>query len=260
MAYQNVDSMVVTLSSNSGFSVQPASKFSYIMSKDLPFDNGSWYVAVVSLSVWNTDYNFTAALNNNTIRYSPDSGSTWFLAVIPDGVYSMSELIDEFDAIVLSQGNDPTSIFLGIVQPQITTKWILENGYQVDMSYGNIYQNLGFNPQVYSETTVGQNQAQITNGISNYLVKLNCVSPNSSIVAGLQSTAVYDYFPTVPNGSLFVEERAYPNFILCTHSKVHELAVEIVDQQNRPVILETTTGANPTTIQLKFERRGPIKF
>ena len=245
----------VSLASNSisqfNPTAQSASSFSIILPGSLPLDVGQWFLAVYQFSAFNTQYNITQALNNNTIRYSPDSGTSYNTVVFPDGLYSISDLITLFADGVTANGDTAADIVLSIVLNQITCEWTLKNGYYVDMSYGNIYQNLGFAKQLYVASAVGPNQADISNGVTNYLVGCNLVDAGSSIVNGNFSNVIYSYYPTTAApGQLYTPQISTPMFLPCIRSKTNVINITITDQLGRPVSLETTPGANPTSLTL----------
>ena len=105
----------------------------------------------------NSQSNLSATLTNNTIKYSPNSGTTWYTVIFPDGSYTVADIntvlqnaflsLNEY-AIVNGTVTYPinflASIYLDRVQIQ------LNPGYQIDLTIGLFYQLIGFNYGIYS--------------------------------------------------------------------------------------------------------------
>jgi hypothetical protein len=116
-----------------------------------------WECAIVGGSLVNSVANVSAALNNTTFRYSPDSGTTWFTVVLPEGTYSTTGLQDQLQT-VLDANNQYTTVNGERVYPinfgvnltflRVTVQ--LNPNYEIDFSIGNFYQLIGFLSQIYT--------------------------------------------------------------------------------------------------------------
>jgi len=54
--------------------------------------NYSYDVGLARVDTWNSIHNIKAVYNNNTLRYSPDTGTTWKTLVLPDGNYEIEDI------------------------------------------------------------------------------------------------------------------------------------------------------------------------
>jgi hypothetical protein len=265
------DSISVFLSSN-GVN-QPAANFTTTMQKPLRLNEGQYRVALTNLGVWNTNPNITSAIGNNQINVCDNftgtvgTGGTgsWMTCTFPDGLYSVQNIIDYFDTFIdTTYGSANTNTILSIVPAQITTSWTINGPWAIDMSVSSIGNILGFasnqltlapSPST-TEVYVGTNQADITNGITNYLVHTNVLDAGKTYVNGNSSDVIFTFSPAAPAGSLVSFTPTFPIFLDCASAVIQNIQISITDQLNRPVILNLPGeyNNNPTSIQLLFVR------
>ena len=92
-------------------------------------------------------YNVATYYNNNTLKYSHDSGTTWTTITLPNGNYSYSDINAYIQQILQNNGHSKTRIKLEIV-PEIalfTVLITLEANYQLDFRNSEFPDLLGFN-------------------------------------------------------------------------------------------------------------------
>src|SRR5688572_9147614 len=74
--------------------------------------NAEYEIGLIKLFIWNNHENISTAKNNNTLRYSSDSGATWKTIVFADGTYSLPELNDAINDFLDLNGDTSNSIIL----------------------------------------------------------------------------------------------------------------------------------------------------
>lgn len=248
---------------------QSASNFSTTLQRPLQLNDGIWCVALTQGNFWNTNPNITAAIGNNKINVTNSytgAGTVWNTVTFPDGLYGINDIITYFDnQIDVIYGSPNTNTLLATVGYADTTSWTINGPWAIDMSVSTIASVLGFdNTQLTltpapstTVTYVGNNEANITNGISNYLVHVNVLNAARSYLNGSPSDVIFSYTPAAPAGSLVSFTPTFPIFLDCSQAVVSAINVSITDQLNRSVILNRPgqTNVNPTSLQLLFVRK-----
>ncbi len=268
MSFLN-ESVSMFLASNQPNNLQPAANFSTTLEQPLVLSDGRWCVALCGLNVWNTNPNITAALGNNKINvcdnYTGGTG-TWNSCVFPDGLYAISDIITYFDNFIdTTYSAVNTNTILAINSPLLTCEWTINAQWGIDMSVSKIGSVLGFGvgqqtigPVSGTQIYIGNLQADISNGISNYLVHCNCLDAGRSYVNGNPSDVIFSYTPSAPQGSLINYVPTFPIFMDATQATLSNIVVYITDQRNNPVTLNVPGEYynNPTSLQLVFVRKG----
>ena len=78
-------------------------------------------------------YNISKFYKNNTIKYSPDSGSTWKKIIAQDGNCSYDELNDVIKQRLDNNDDDPKKIEISFINSQYKVLIGLSAGYQLDL-------------------------------------------------------------------------------------------------------------------------------
>jgi len=268
------DTIPITLASN--LVSQPPGDFTMNFSQTLRLDVGVWKVALTNLAVWNTAYNISAALGNNTMTiFNPipvdgTPGGETQLLTFPDGVYNGTDIIDALNTFLVENSavqNPPvidsngvfTPLFLSLdtVQLKFIMNFDTTTGFRVYLNDGSLlYQLLGFDAAEYTVTTTAQEQANISNGVSAYFVRVNCLDGNFTLLNGNASDIIYSYTPNEPPGSLITYTPTFPIFIRTSGAPLQSVRVYITDQLGRVVNLNggASNQNNPTTVTLTFIR------
>lgn len=150
----------------------------------------SWEVALVGGAYTNTISNVSAAIGNNTFRYSHNSGANWTVVTLSPGGYSVAD-VDRFLKESLHANNHYTEsppgsgiyvypINLGIDLALYRVTVSLSAGFYIDFSNNGtstLYQLLGFAgaPITTSGTTIAPNGARIYNDIQQLYVKTDII-------------------------------------------------------------------------------------
>ena len=153
------------------------------------------YIALQSLTMSYTWNNIDVEkFNNNTLRYSSNSGSTWSTITFPDGNYTYSDITQYISNHLESQNIDKDSIQIYYVSSLKKCFIELKTGFQVDfrsnLQFGLL---LGFDNIVIT-SSYGNLVPNITNSIDNIIIRCSII-PNSNF-NGYQADSVLYMFGT----------------------------------------------------------------
>ena len=104
---------------------------------------GSWEMGLIKANLWYSWYNISAEKNNNLMRYY--NGSIYQNIVIPDGQYTITQLSNQIQSIMKTNGDFTVSgsgvdLFDIILEPNFSTlrvKVTVTSGYTLDLSLTN---------------------------------------------------------------------------------------------------------------------------
>lgn len=221
----------------------------------------SYEIALCRFDSWYSINNVIAGYNN-TLRYSPDAGATWFDITIPPGIYSVPELNQFLHSQMYANGHYTTPVIapeydINIVPNYSTSKasiW-LSNGYQIDVSpAGSMFRALlGFDSTQLILTANGENvpnnRADISNGVNNWLINVSCVG--DSFLGGIAGNVIYSFAPSEPPQSgitLAPTEKSWLPLKTNGHGLIREIRCWLTDQRLRPLDL----SGEPMTLQLEI--------
>lgn len=162
-----------------------------------------WTVALHRVSTWFSFYNVSADYGNNVLRYSPNGGVTWKTITIAGGQYSYVQLDSAINALIVANGDVANNI--NILANFSELKFILKvtAPYQVDLSFGTLYELLGFSTAQIATpiiaTTQGLLSANIQNGVNEIYVNSSLV--NGSWYNNQVGEVLNSFLPTSPAGS-----------------------------------------------------------
>ena len=168
---------------------------------------GNWEIALQQLNVWYSWFNISAQYNNQTFKYSTNSGGTFKTITITPGLYTLPDLNNYIQAQMLANGDynntTPPSFYVTLSPDFNTFKCLItitNATYQVDLTQGNLYQILGFNPVVITSTQEGPNIVNITNGVNK--IYAHCDIVTGSYSGGSASDVIYSFQASSPPSSV----------------------------------------------------------
>lgn len=156
-------------------------------------------IALLNLQGSYSWYNVEAQFNNNTIRYSPDGGTTWKNIVFSDGVYSYSDLNTAIHDVMKANGDytvisgdDTFDIRLTFNLSSFKVIIELSNGYQLDL-FTQAFSNLiGYDVGILTNpTNISVRLSNITRSVDNLYV--HCSIVKDSLVNGLSGDVIFSY-------------------------------------------------------------------
>jgi len=221
---------------------QRPNDFRCVFNQPLFLGDRRWEIALIKLFTWYSWFNISASLyQNNTFRYSTDSGSTWKTVTIDDGQYSISQLNDKIHFYMFQNGDYNTtstgfSYEINLIPDFSTLKIYLSLGttYRIDLSVSELYYLLGFNKAIYTTSLFAPNVANITNDINS--LKVTCSIVESSYDSAANSNVLSIYTPNVGPGSQIIIEPFQPIYVPVISSRtLTDIRVTITDNLDRPI-------------------------
>lgn len=204
--------------------------------------------ALLDMTLWNTWFNVSVALNNNTFKYY--NGTTWKTVTIPDGNYnleSLEEAIHEGMKVlgdVITDGVTGSETYNINLIPNYSTikiKLDLKNGFQVDFTTGKIHLLLGFEPNIYTTTTYATTKANLTNNVNEFFIHCSLINAGMYLNA-TSSDVIATLVPTVPPGAIIKVSNDNPIYMPIRDSRFFDnIRMYITDQLGRPVNLNGHT-------------------
>jgi hypothetical protein len=171
--------------------------------------NGNYEIALTNLLFSNTVVNISAALGNNVIRYSPNSGTTWYTITFIDESCDATSLENQIAVVLINNGNTttvngeivyPINFVADVNQDRITIG--LSAGYYLDLTNVGFAKLIGFTPQTLQAVTTtvftATNAAQFTYASDYYYIFTNLIS-NGVISTSGQSQGL---IKTVQGGAM----------------------------------------------------------
>jgi hypothetical protein len=159
----------------------------------------NWEIALQQLNVWYSWFNISPQYNNQTFRYSTNSGGTFKTITITAGLYTLQDINNYIQAQMLANGDynnstNPPSFYVTLSADYNTFKCLItitNATYQVDLTQGNLYSLLGFTPIIVTTTQEGANIVNITNGIDK--IYAHCDIVTGSYSGGSASDVIYAF-------------------------------------------------------------------
>lgn len=212
-------------------------------------------VALLSLAHFNELPNISGTIfgtGNNTFRYY--NGSSFSSVItIPTGIYSVEELNTEINRLISLDGGTANNILLIPNYSTLKVDIELKNNYQLDLSTSNLYKTIGWTSQIVSTQglNAGINLADISNGVTNYVVHCSIVSAIESYSNGEQSDSLYSYAPNVSPGSL-IEIIPFNLYHIGTNTNtINSINIRLTDQNGT----ELQDLVSPVRISLSIQEK-----
>jgi len=188
--------------------------------------NKRYEIALVNLETYYSFPNITA--ENCHFTYSPDSGTTWFHILIPEGSYDIED-INNYIQQKMRQNEHENNITLSANTNTLKAVLILENNYQVDFrTVNSIGSVLGFNHDVYAnDYQESENPVNILS-INSILVNIDMIT--GSYVNGRTNPTIYSFFPGVSPGYKIIETPANLVYLPITLDRIYSMETTLTDQ------------------------------
>ncbi len=233
-----------------------SSNFTVRYSPPIILDQQKRYeVALISLAHWNELPNISPTIfgtGNNTFKYY--DGSSFSAAItIPTGIYSIEELNTEINRLISLDGGTANNILLIPNYSTLKVDIELKNNYQLDLTTSQLYKTLGWTSQIVSTQGLngGINLADISNGVTNYVVHCSIVSASESLSNGEQSDSLYSYVPNVSPGSL-IEIIPFNLYHIGTNTNtINSINIRLTDQDGNELI----DLVSPVRISLSIQEK-----
>ena len=158
---------------------------------------GEKVIALSNLSIYYTWKNIKSSYNNNKFKISTPTWNDEF--ELPDGSYSLSDILDYFEYIFKKHGEDidepSVQIYVNKIKNRITFK--IKNGYSLELLTPETMKLLGSTENKIIKDKNGENvpHLEITEVV---LVHCNIVNNDDQ----QDSRVLYTFVPNEPFGSL----------------------------------------------------------
>jgi hypothetical protein len=213
-----------------------------------------WEMALTEWRGFNSIANISAALyGNNIIEFS--TGGPMNQIIIPDGIYSVAQINSYVNSILTAAPYllPANSVRIVAVTSQDKIQITVAAGISVNLNASNIYRTFGYSlaqsPIVGLTTVIGASAAQMTNGITAYLIRCDAVT--GSTLNANASDVIYLYTPDVAPGRSIRVTPPAPMYLPVKNPKeIRQIRLYITDDLGRPVDYR----GNGTTWQLHFRR------
>ena len=235
-------------SSNATFGVP--SNFTAIFQPAIVLDPHKDYkIGVRSLRLWNENPNISPTLANNTFKYSADGGITWSADLtINQGIYSVDDLSSAVQTLITNDGGVGSNIRLDPSYNTLKVYITLQNNYRLDLTTNSFNSLIGWNSQIVTASGLGQNLADVSNGITSYNLECNLVDSNSSYVNGKASSALLNFSPNVNPGSLINVTPFSVEYLHMNSHHIQQINIQIVSNLG----IQLVDLQSPITVSLEI--------
>lgn len=222
-----------SLNSNKGPSHDFTTSFNPVMRLD---PNRDYFVALDEIAMSYSWYNVSKSYENNTLKYSHDSGTTWHTIELPDGNFSYDELNAYVERVLEGAKHSKTGITIRFIPALFKVLITVEDGFQVDLQTGNFADLIGFTKKIVTSTSYGENLPNITRSVDDIYIRTNIIS--DSVVGGKESDVLFRFsIDNLPLSYPFHIEPREKKYSKINTDKIQDLRIYITDSLNRPIDL-----------------------
>ena len=148
--------------------------FTVRFSPSLEFDkNKDYYLCLDSITMAYSWYKVSSDYNNNTLKYSHDSGKTWETITLPNGNYSYQELNSYIQRELESNNHTKDGISIKFVPPLFKVLLSMKSTFQLDLKTGDFGKLLGFEKKIYTASGYSPKLPDITRSVDNVFIHTN---------------------------------------------------------------------------------------
>ena len=225
------------INSINGIGKSKSHDFTVRFSPSLEFDkNKDYYLALNSITMAYSWYNVSSDYNNNTLKYSQDSGKTWHSLTLPNGNFSYNELNSYIQSENASNGHTKDGITIKFVSSLFKVLVTMKSGFQLDLKTCDFGKLIGFEKKIYTASQYSPNLPDITRSVDNVFIHTNIIS--DSAVSSNQSDVLYRFsVDNLPLSYPFHIEPKYPLFTKINTNNIKDVRIYITDGLNRPLNL-----------------------
>ncbi len=218
-----------------------------------------WYVALNKLHCWYSWHNIAAEKGNNLMKYN--NGVVDRNLVIPDGqyqIFQINQVLEDFmksvgDFTVTPSGNE----YHIIMTPNFSTgkvRFVITNGFSLDLTVGSLHELLGFNPQVLPVGIFeGEVKANINDSINTLYVKTDVTESSASWTNDKNEQALLTFVPNSGPGTNIEIIPIVPMYqpVSVVTNQLKRINMQITDNSGRPI----NFNGEPVSYALHFEKR-----
>ena len=215
--------------------------FTTKFTRPIILDNNVQYVLglnrVINMSF--TWYNVDPKHDNQVIKYSKDSGSTYHNITFPAGVWSYSQFNDRIKEVTKTGTGNNVSypITLEFDETTFRVTIVIEKNYRLDLKSNNFNDLIGFNKTILSSGThVGPSVPNLSQDTD--VLNVHCDLINDSLVDSQDTDIIYSFSTSVLQASYsFTLEPRRVTFNPVNKNSISRIRIYITDGKRRLVDL-----------------------
>ena len=199
-----------------------------------------------------TWFNVNPSYNNQLIKYSSDSGSTFEEITLKAGVWNYTKFnthIKDMTKIVKDGDNEyPITLEFDEITFRVTV--MLAKNYQLDLTASNFNELIGFKKEVLkNEINIGSNLPNLSQDTE--ILNIHCDLINDSLVDGEETDIIYSFSTSVLQPSYsFTQEPMRGTYNPTNKNIIDSIRIYITDGKRRLIDLN---GAD-TSFSLLFKK------
>ena len=181
-----------------------------------------------------TWFNVNAGYNNQLIKYSSDSGSTWHDISFPAGVWNYTDF-NTYIIEIIKDKNNPITLEFDDTTFRVTIT--LANNFQLDLTASNFNELIGFDKKVLtSGTNIEERVPNLSQDTD--ILNIHCDLINDSLVDGQDTDIIYSFSTSVltPSYSFTLEPRRV-TYNPVNKNTISSIRIYITDGKRRLVNL-----------------------
>ena len=181
-----------------------------------------------------TWFNVNAGYNNQLIKYSSDSGSTWHGISFPAGVWNYTDF-NTYIIEIIKDKNNPITLKFDDTTFRVTIT--LANNFQLDLTASNFNELIGFDKKVLtSGTNIEERVPNLSQDTD--ILNIHCDLINDSLVGGQNTDIIYSFSTSVltPSYSFTLEPRRV-TYNPVNKNTISSIRIYITDGKRRLVNL-----------------------
>lgn len=170
--------------------------------------------------------------SNNVIKWSKDSGTTWYTFRLSKGAYDLNEVEKAVQSAVVTKGGAKKGI--QIEGNKVTLKCVIKlaANYQIDFSVENSLRTiLGFDAKIYDQPV--QKSESIVNILNVNTIDVHVDVISGSYVEGVQDPIIYSFFPNANPGEKIVERPQNLVYLPLHTFYINYITVKLTDQDGK---------------------------
>ena len=186
-------------------------------------------------------HNISEQYKNNTIKYSPDGGTSWETVTFVDGMYSYSDLNDYIHQYMDKKGHKTTDKNGDKYHTNLSFIWStyriliqIDNNYQLYLRNSEFCVLIGFTKKIVNKTEPGNDLPNITNSID--MIHINTDAITNRILNGVNTNTL----AVIPTDNLtrsfpFTFEPRRLLFNEVSQLNISQMRFYITDSLGRPI-------------------------
>ena len=187
-----------------------------------------------------TWYNINARYNNQLIRYSKDTGSTFTNIAFPAGVWDYTNINQHIrEVTVIKQENKEDEYPINLEFNETTFRVIItmKENYQLDLTKSDFYELIGYDKKIIKDkVSIGPRVPNLSQDAE--ILNVHCDLVNTSLVDGVESDIIYSFSTSILKPSYsFEREPIRVTYNPLNKNTISSIRIYITDGKRRVIDL-----------------------